>query len=518
MWRRLKLTHRVYALLGGLLLVTAAGGLIMWLYVGRMEQLLTVIVRDDMAAFESAQALENALISQRGFVTYFFLDGDPRWLRQLEESRRLYRDRYQYALSMAVTPRKREAMARIAAEYDRYIAAKDEVVALYVAGKRTEGAALHQKVRNHFFDVLDLCEAYKQLNKELMMAAKAAGRAEAKNMRIAAALAVLLGLTMGGLLAAILARNVLGPVRRLARETEAPAEIPALGTRTGDDISALSQRVRGLIENVDQTRSELARSRETLLQAEKMAMVGKLAAGMAHGIRNPFTSIQMRLFSLSRGLKLTPTQREDFEVIHREIRQVDTILGNFLEFSRPPRLRMQQISPSAVVDMALQLLEHRLRSYHVEVRLNRQRPLPAVSADPEQLKEVLVNLVINACEAMGRDRSGIVTVTERDEIVPGMGRVAAILVGDNGPGIPAELTGKVFQPFFTTRETGTGLGLSIAHRIIHEHGGRLTVSSEEGEGAVFRIVLPAGERSGQTRDGSPGAAGGANGRIFAGES
>jgi signal transduction histidine kinase len=514
MWRRLNLTHRVYALLGALLLVTAAGGLVMWLYVGRMEQLLTVIVRDDMAAFESAQALENALISQRGFVTYFFLDGDPRWLRQLEESRLLYRDRFQRALDLAGTPRKWEAMARISAEYDRYIAAKDEVVALYVAGKRTEGAALHQKVRNHFFDVLDLCEAYKQLNKELMMAAKAAGRAEAGNLRIAAALAVLLALAMGGLLAVILARNLLGPVRRLARE----AEGSTLAKRPDDDISALSQSVRGLIENVDQTRSELARSRETLLQAEKMAMVGKLAAGMAHGIRNPFTSIQMRLFSLGRSLKMDPGQREDFDVISREIRHVDTIVGNFLEFSRPPRLRMQQISPSAVVDMALQLLEHRLRSYHVEVRLNRQRPLPAVSADPEQLKEVLVNLVVNACEAMGRDRSGIVTVTERDEIVPGMGRVAAILVGDNGPGIPDSLVEKVFQPFFTTRETGTGLGLSIAHRIVQEHGGRITVSSNRGEGAVFRIVLPAGERTDRTRDGSPGATDGGADRIFKGES
>ncbi len=486
MWRRLNLTHRVYALLGALLLITAAGGLTMWLYVGRMERLLTAIVGDDMAAFESAQALENALISQRGFVTYFFLDGDSRWLRQLEESRLLYRDRFQHALGLAAGPRKKEVLDRIAAEYEQYITSKDEVVSLYLAGRRTEGAALHRKVRNHFFDVLDLCEAYKQLNKELMMAAKAAGRAEARNLRVAAALAVLLSLGMGGLLAAILARNVLGPVRRLARETEGST----LGKRPDDDISALSQSVRGLIENVDQTRSELARSRETLLQAEKMAMVGKLAAGMAHGIRNPFTSIQMRLFSLGRSLKLNPAQREDFDVISREIRHVDTIVGNFLEFSRPPRLRMQQISPSAVVDMVLQLLEHRLRSYHVEVRLNRQRPLPAVSADPEQLKEVLVNLVINACEAMGRDRSGTVTVTERDEIVPGMGRVAAILVGDDGPGIPAALIGKVFQPFFTTREAGTGLGLSIAHRIITEHRGTLEVESRDGEGATFFVTLP----------------------------
>lgn len=255
-------------------------------------------------------------------------------------------------------------------------------------------------------------------------------------------------------------------------------------------MAALTRGVRGLIENRDQARSELERSREHLLQTEKMAMVGKLAAGMAHSIRNPFTSIQMRLFSLGRSLDLTETQKEDFEVIAHEIRHVDTIVGNFLEFSRPPKLRMQRIGPSVVVDMALQLLEQRLRSYDVEVRLVRGRPLPEVEGDPEQLKEVLVNLIVNACEAMERKRGGTVAIGERLEIVPRMGRVAVIRVTDNGPGISPDLTEKIFQPFFTTREEGTGLGLSIARRIVTEHRGALDVESREGEGATFVVALP----------------------------
>ena len=112
-------------------------------------------------------------------------------------------------------------------------------------------------------------------------------------------------------------------------------------------------------------RSELAKSREHLLQAEKMAMVGKLAAGMAHSIRNPFTSVKMRLFSMGRTLQMTLAQKEDFEVISEEIRHIDTIVQNFLEFSRPPKLVMQSISPSTVVDNTLQLLAHRLKSYEV---------------------------------------------------------------------------------------------------------------------------------------------------------
>ena len=143
-----------------------------------------------------------------------------------------------------------------------------------------------------------------------------------------------------------------------------------------------------------------------------MALVGKLAAGMAHSIRNPLTSVKMRLFSLDRTLDLSVTQKEDFDVISEEIRHTDTIVQNFLEFSRPPKLKIQKISPSDVVDMTLRMLKHRLESYDVEIKLDRKHPLPEIQADPEQLKEVLVNLVVNAYEAM--ERSGTIEIQEAE--------------------------------------------------------------------------------------------------------
>jgi signal transduction histidine kinase len=173
-----------------------------------------------------------------------------------------------------------------------------------------------------------------------------------------------------------------------------------------DEVKALRSRVDRLIDHVDQTETQLEESREHLLQAEKLAMVGKLAAGVAHTIRNPLTSVNMRLFSLERTLEFSPTQQEDFEVISEEIRRLDTIVQNFLEFSRPPKLKMQKISPSDIVDMSLQLLRHRLESYRVQVEVERQRRLPQIEADPEQLKEALINLLVNACEAVGERGGG----------------------------------------------------------------------------------------------------------------
>jgi signal transduction histidine kinase len=298
---------------------------------------------------------------------------------------------------------------------------------------------------------------------------------------------------LGMLLAYILLNQILKPIKILSLE-EGGVEINNPLPR---EMTALRQRVHSLMENVDQTQSELQQSREHLLQAEKLAMVGKLAAGVAHTIRNPLTSVNMRLFSLERSLKLSQTQQEDFEVISEEVRHIDTIVQNFLEFARPPKLKIQSISPSEVVDMALQLLRHRLESYGVQVELDRQYRLPKIEADPEQLKEVLINLLVNACEAMGE--GGLIVIREEEGVAEPLGRVVVIRVKDNGPGMPKSVRDKVFQPFFSTKEEGTGLGLSIAYRIVEEHGGWLSLKSKEGEGTTFTITLPCREDAGWAR-------------------
>jgi signal transduction histidine kinase len=178
-------------------------------------------------------------------------------------------------------------------------------------------------------------------------------------------------------------------------------------------------------------------------------------------------------------------------VIAEEVRHIDIIVQNFFEFARPPKLKIQSISPSEVVDMALQLLRHRLESYGVQVEVDRQHRLPTVEADPEQLKEVLINLLVNACEAMGE--GGLIVIREEEGVAEPLGPVVVIRVKDNGPGIPKSVRDKVFQPFFSTKEEGTGLGLSIAYRIVEEHGGWLSLKSKEGEGATFTITLPCRE-------------------------
>jgi signal transduction histidine kinase len=487
MWKRLSLRARILILLIALVLTTIGGGLVTLWHNEATDSLLTSLLEKNVASYHAAEELQTALLQQRGYLTYYFLDGNPEWLKEIERYNRTFEEWLEKARKSAYTEAMREIIAQIDGQYHQYVMARERVIALYREGKKEAGAKLHGEIRHQYGEILNLCQRYKVTHEYAISRERTESRARARFINAFALVAMPAVAVLGVLLAYILIKQILGPIRQLALSA-APA---APGAQVPDEVKALSSRMHSLIEDVDQAQTELTRSQEHLLQSGKWAMVGKLAAGVAHSIRNPLTSVNMRLFSLKRSLAMSQSQQEDFEVISEEIRHIDTIVRNFLEFSRPPKLKMQQISPSAVVDMALVLLRYRLDSSGVEVKLIRKDRLPEIWADPDQLKEVLVNLVLNACEVMVN--GGVITIREEEKGEAPLGPAAVIRVSDNGPGIPESVRDKVFQPFFSTKEEGTGLGLSIASRIIEEHGGRLELESKAKKGAAFVITLPLGK-------------------------
>jgi len=483
-WRKISPRVRVYTVLTALVAITLVGGLIMVWYTYRMESLLADLVDKNLAAYQTAEALESALIQQRGDASHFLLDGDARWLENLQEHRKTFKAQLEEARVLTLSGSQKQLLDQIESEYLRYIILKDQSIEFYKARDTVTGDRLLKEVSKDFSKVLELCRQFKDFYTKRIALLKDKSYAQAERLRLIAGTAVLAVLLLGVILAFVLVNDILEPLRRLAHEAD-PGARPE---ETGDEVKALSRSVRGLIEGIDQTQTELERSREHLLQAEKMVVVGKLAASMAHSIRNPLTSVKMRLFSLDRSLDLNPQQREDFQVISEEILHLDSLVQSFLEFSRPPKLRMQKISPSEIVDLALKLMTHRLESYQVSVQVERHERLPVLQADPDRLKEVLVNIMVNACEAM--KGGGSLVIREEEAVDPSLGQVGVVRVRDNGPGIAESLRARVFEPFFTTKEEGSGLGLSIAVRIVEEHGGRLDLESKEGQGAEFSLILP----------------------------
>ncbi len=260
-----------------------------------------------------------------------------------------------------------------------------------------------------------------------------------------------------------------------------------------DVAEALASQASVALENArlyDKARRayrELNEAQTRIIQSEKMAVVGTFASGLAHEVRNPLNSIALQLSILERRVAPLPAGvageiKELVSVIREEVKRLDNLVGDFLQFSRSNRVQYRPASLDALVDEVVRLLRPEARA--AGVTLLRQRvgkPIPDLRVDPEKIKQVAINLVRNAIEAM--PGGGVVTVES------GLaGARAVMVVRDNGPGLPEGLD--VFQLFVTTKAQGTGLGLSIAQQIVLEHGGEIAASSEPGSGASFTVSLP----------------------------
>lgn len=227
--------------------------------------------------------------------------------------------------------------------------------------------------------------------------------------------------------------------------------------------------------------------------SEKLASMGKLAASVAHEIRNPLTAIKMHLFAMQQSLANRPDLNDDFAVVSEEIQRLESVVRNFLDYSRAPNLKTQKVTIETMLDKVLELFGRRLTTKGIQVIREGDKGLPLVTADLEQMKQVFINLLTNAEEAMpGGGILGIIASHTRDENNRPMN---LIRFHDNGPGIPEAVRHRMFEPFFTTKDDGTGLGLSIARRILESHGGRLTLETTS-IGTSFAVWLPPAEEHG----------------------
>ncbi|MBM3316962.1 MAG: PAS domain-containing protein [Candidatus Eisenbacteria bacterium] len=283
--------------------------------------------------------------------------------------------------------------------------------------------------------------------------------------------------------------------------------------------------VRGLVALLRDLSDEQALDQHAQ-QRERLAVIGELAAGVAHEIRNPLTGIgncaqvlQLRLAEDERNLKLA-------DLILRESRRLDRIVTSLLGFARPGPPRLRAAVVEEIVDRVLDL--ERPGAERAGIRCERRviGAIPPIYVDPEQIQQVLVNLARNAAQAMPdggvltfevsvvrrrlQRRRGIGRRTgDRIRIVgePPLVRFVRLRVQDTGAGIPAEILPRIFDPFFTTRAEGTGLGLSVSQTIVQEHGGFLSVQSVTGKGTSFDVDLPVERRQGGRREEDPAADG-----------
>jgi len=231
-----------------------------------------------------------------------------------------------------------------------------------------------------------------------------------------------------------------------------------------------------------------------LQRSDRLAAVGELAAGIAHEIKNPLTSLLTFSRHLTRRFD-DPQFREKFQaVVPRELERINGIVEGLLELSRPSRLAFQPVRLPGLLERALELYGHSIEGKSIEIVREYVRDLPAVWGDPDALYRALLNVVANALEAMGA--GGRLTlrlgwaIPAEDAPAGRRSRRVLVEVEDTGRGIPEGSADRVFNPFFTTKDAGTGLGLALTHKIVEDHGGTIDFRTQTGTGTTFRIVLP----------------------------
>jgi signal transduction histidine kinase len=476
------------------LLLLAFGVGAAW-YVGSWQKAVARELRLNTSGIRAGEELEILLREARTRLDHVLITGDREYLKQVIELRADSERWLAEAEHWAGTPREQQLLVRVRQGQERFWAELERVM------EQAPEADLRAELRRLINDVL-VREALEPAHEYLDLTEEEVKASIAKNQLFAERLVyglLLLGTcgSAAGLVAGFgfargLSRSLI-QLSVLVRDTAGRLEegVGPITFSRGDlgelenVLRLIADRVRGIVERLQQ------RERDFLL-AEQLAAVGQLAAGMAHELRNPLTSMKLLVQGAQAGAADGPGRPDawlaprlsgrDLGVLEEEITRLERLIQSFLDFARPPKPEARRVDLRPLVEQTTALLAGRAAALATRLELTLP-PAPAVAAvDPGQIRQVILNLVLNALEAGG----GSVEVSLAGDGDGGL----ALRVADRGCGLPAALGERIFDPFTTTKETGLGLGLSICRRIAAAHGGTLDAANRAGGGAVFTLRLP----------------------------
>lgn len=314
--------------------------------------------------------------------------------------------------------------------------------------------------------------------------------ARVRRTRLVLILIGLAGLMFGAAGAALLARRISGPIKDLAKGTIRISRgdfSHRLVPRYQDEVGQLAASFNAMSEQLLQTQREKEEANRKLIQAEKLASIGRIAATIAHEIRNPLTSVKLNIQKLAQLERLGEAEREHLALSQEGIGQIEKFIKGFLNYTRVAELRLNRFSVEQVLEESLKMLRPAFEHKRVRVDSRFEPGLPEMLVDGDKLRDVFTNVLRNALEAV--EEGGRVGVALSRLRGPGQDRLR-VRIEDSGSGIPEELRETIFEPFFTTKPMGVGLGLANARKILEQHQGTIRLVKTDSTGTALEIELP----------------------------
>ncbi|MBM3294242.1 MAG: HAMP domain-containing protein [Candidatus Aminicenantes bacterium] len=311
-----------------------------------------------------------------------------------------------------------------------------------------------------------------------------------RRTRLALILIGLGGFLLGLAGATVLARRIARPLQRLVEGTVRIAKgdfAHRIPVDSGDEIGDLARSFNAMTEKLLSAREQMAEAQRRLVQSEKLAQIGRMTATIAHEIRNPLTSVKLNIQKVAADRELSPTEREHVLLCQEGIARIEKFIKELLDFTRTTELQKARFSIEQIFDESVKQLRDLFVEKGIAVAKNVPPGLPEVEVDGDRMRQVFLNLLRNAAEAVGE--RGRVALRVSEETAGGR-RSLRVLLSDDGPGIPKKDWETVFEPFYTTKPWGFGLGLANARKLIELHRGTIRIVPQAGPGAAFEIEIP----------------------------
>ncbi|MBN2092339.1 MCP four helix bundle domain-containing protein [candidate division KSB1 bacterium] len=475
-------------------------GILAIFYTDRMQTNTTQILAENVSSLKSAEELEIALLNMKGFTANYLIDNDEGWIDAFSEKKAVFHHWFDIAQKRAHTDAEISVLKKIDQDFKTYLSYQKHVIKLTRQNSLKDAQKILFNEMWRTFDLLyEHCEKLITMNEVMMEEISQQIKNDNQTVNRVMYLFGLLGIIMGLALGAFLARSITHPIYELVlklKSVTGEEHIEKLNINAGTDteLENLDKHVKNLIGIVYEANKNLERSQKMLIQSEKLASLGKMAAGLAHEIRNPLTAIKMLIFTLVNEVKNNFQMSQDFQVILTEIERMDKFLQNFLDFARPPIPNFVIIEMNEIIRQTLNLLAPQIKNAGIRLERNLSIEELTIFGDKDQVQIVLMNIIINSIQAM--TPSGKLKIGSRKATHPDFfNELVQIQIRDTGPGIPIEIFENIFDPFVTGKATGTGLGLSIAYQFVRNHNGWIDISNNPDDGATFTLNLPFKERN-----------------------